>query len=487
MDCLAVIKHASSVWKLLVHILASLTLASNSCKFWMATWTIFGLLPMVRASPMENEFPSLSFKMFNQFIEQNFSSKISLATVLVLLFTLTENPDLLNLHARQQNPKCEGETCTAASGWIKSLARVLRDTLGQDHTKMFKKSENYSQMSGDQIISTISMKLDAFSKKLGLHSYDQNGAYKGNLKPVSHQSIEPIHMICPNAVECETVGCHCRSLLQITKARDIPKVTLIKGSKIFENAYVLTGKCPTCQTIYVADHERASNGDEETTHSRVYINAAKYVKVGQSLWVDRIFSHGVVNGIYSFHASAAAYAEYWSNTFCLVNKRITRRQVWQAFVQESVRFIAAVSDTDLVLRDGLAIDEVTQQAFEKLGEKGIIKTAPEHACPECTQKYRATTDVISVDDPAAVVGMDEHQAVPPLIGVNSMSTGQNTQNTQHQQSSIPEDQRDPDDESFVTMAVLDGIVFGPSVCCYHFKKKAISDCFLALCYGKLYR
>src|ERR1700733_10621407 len=51
-------------------------------------------------------------------------------------------------------------------------------------------------------------------------------------------------------------------------------------------------------------------------------------------------------------------------------------QVWQAFVQESVRSIAAMSGSDLVLPDGLAIDEVTKEAFKVLGAYGRIAAAP---------------------------------------------------------------------------------------------------------------
>jgi hypothetical protein len=40
---------------------------------------------------------------------QNFSSKITLATVLMLLFTTIENPDLLNLHQCQKNPQDSDE------------------------------------------------------------------------------------------------------------------------------------------------------------------------------------------------------------------------------------------------------------------------------------------------------------------------------------------------------------------------------------------
>ncbi len=46
------------------------------------------------------------------------------------------------------------------------------------------------------------------------------------------------------------------------------------------------------------------------TPSRIYLNSAKYLKVGQALWVDQSFSQAVWNGLYSFHASGAAYTEY---------------------------------------------------------------------------------------------------------------------------------------------------------------------------------
>ena len=415
----------------------------------------------------EDPFPAISFRIFSQFIEQNFSSKISLGAVLMVMFTLMENPDLLNLHARQQNPKCDGETCSSASAWMKSLARILKNTMGQDYTRMFKKEDNYKQIAEKQIITGLSMKLDAFAKKLKLHLYNEQGTFQCHLNPVSYQLIEPIHMICPKTVECETVACQFRSLLQVTKSQDIPKVTLIKGSKSYQNAHVLTGKCPTCQTLYLADHERAPDNNAEKTHSRVYLNSAKYLKVGQSLWVDRRFSKGVLNGIYSFHASAAAYMEYWNNTYQnsdIFSKNISRHQVWQAFVQESVRSIAAMSGSDLVLPDGLAIDEVTKEAFEVLGDNGRIAAAHQHTCLDCTQKYRKTADVINEDE-AAMVGVDEQHAVPSLVGGN-VSGVQNTnppQTAEAGQTDSSQMEVDSDSRG-VTMAVLDGICFGPSVC-----------------------
>src|SRR6202051_1798892 len=130
---------------------------------------------------------------------------------------------------------------------------------------------------------------------------------------------------------------------------------------LYDDVFVFTGECPTCKTKYMADHERAAEAVDSNQCNRVYLNSAKYLKIGQSVWVDRAFSHGVLNGIYSLHASASEYVEYWNDSVWKhqsVNfKGITRRQVWQAFVQESIRTIASTYKTDLTLRDGLAIDE----------------------------------------------------------------------------------------------------------------------------------
>jgi hypothetical protein len=65
------------------------------------TWVAvaFAFLPVVTAVPDEGHFSTLSFKVFSQFVQENFSSRITLAQVLLVLFTMTDNPDLLSLHA----------------------------------------------------------------------------------------------------------------------------------------------------------------------------------------------------------------------------------------------------------------------------------------------------------------------------------------------------------------------------------------------------
>jgi hypothetical protein len=63
---------------------------------------------MALAVSSEMPFPDIAFKDFSKFVNSNFGPQVSLSTVLLVLFTMTENPDFLNLHARQKHP-CIGE------------------------------------------------------------------------------------------------------------------------------------------------------------------------------------------------------------------------------------------------------------------------------------------------------------------------------------------------------------------------------------------
>ena len=437
-------------------------LASYSIFLGIFIWA--SLLPMVAAMPEECGFPNLTFKAFNEFIKANFSSNVSLATVLLVLFTMTENPDLLNLHTRQKHPSCTGEYKVKASGWIKALASALQNRLAEKQGTLFKKTENVQNTPDHELITPLALKLDAMADLLNLSSYDDTGRYKGKLKPVSHAEIQPVYVICPISATCETVTCNPRGLQQATRARDIPLVTLIKGTTIHHNVPVLTGKCPSCMTSYSADHERFSS-EAENDWKRTYLNSAKYFKVGQTLWVDRVFSNAVLNGMYNFHASAAAYMEFWNNSFGTVNAqcsvKVTRRQVWQTFVQESIRTISATSGINLELKDGLPINEVTTEAFSALGEAGMIRAADQHACSECTQEYKVKADLIINEDPAAVVGVDENQRVPQLadehIPLQILAKDTNTP-----MRSPSADDMDVD-HAPVKMVVVDGIVMGTTV------------------------
>jgi hypothetical protein len=421
--------------------------------------------PVAAAKPNSSSFPDVTFHVFSGFIKDHFGSQISLATVLTLLFSLIHNPDLLNLHARQQYPKCDGEIQQRNSAWMKALARALENRLEDSTNSLFRHEECKSQLSNDQVTSTISLKLDGLAKVLQLHPYDKQGRFLGKLKPVTEESIEPVLIICPISMECVTGTCQPRAILKKTRDRDTAHAMLIKGSKIYDDVPVLAGHCSACNTSYHADHERHGNIDDETW-MRVYLNNAKYLKVGQNIWVDRVFSSAVLNATYHFHASISAFAEFWNASFWSTQKtksrKVSRRQLWQAFVQESLRKVASASDFDLELSDNLSIDQITKQAFTILGEDGMIRSAEGHACSECTHKHKKDADVLPQIDPAGVVGVDENRNVPAYAGDDI-----DTQDSANDAGGQPEHNAmnvDEPEHADVHMIVMDGIVMGHKHC-----------------------
>jgi hypothetical protein len=153
--------------------------------------------------------------------------------------------------------------------------------------------------------------------------------------------------------------------------------------------------------------------------------------------------------MYSFHASAASYMDYWNQSFRNSDmKKLSHRQVWNVFVQESIRLIGGDSNRTLVLPADMGLNEVTKEAYAYFGDKGVIHLADKHACSECTQPYKQRADLIINLDPAAVVGHDEGAAVPQLVGNDPTASASDTPGASSRS---------------VTMVVMDGVVFGPTV------------------------
>ena len=363
---------------------------------------------------------------------------------------------------------------------MSALARALQEKLATRADSLFKSRDNLPSLSHVQVTNTIAAKLDILAKGLELNPFNKHGHLVHKLQPISQEDIQPALVICSQAMECEQPSCDKGSLRQETRDRDVPRVTLIKGTEIISKVQVLVGKCSSCKTNYYGDHHRVLKNARTDTWDKAYLNSAQYLKIGQTVWCDRFFSNAVLNGIYNFHASASAYAQFWNDSFWekqqVKGSKISRRQVWQAFVQESLRKMAQLSEVNLLLPDALPIDQVTKQAFLILGAKGVIRNADNHQCSECTHEYKSVADTIEQQDlsqdPAALLGVDEHQEVPALIGEDAALVAHDA--IVGREASIgAETQEDVDmhgsDEASdewapVKMVILDGIVMGHTVC-----------------------
>jgi hypothetical protein len=154
----------SSVWSPLVAIswlshFGLMTLFALS-QYWIVFWLLiwFQMASLVHAAQTETSFPDITFSAFNQIIQSTFGSNISLATVLTLLFTITENVDLLNLHFRQQHPQFQGENKTRTTGWLIALSRALIDRLGSTASSLYDDDEKEDDLNSDDKVKLIAGK-----------------------------------------------------------------------------------------------------------------------------------------------------------------------------------------------------------------------------------------------------------------------------------------------------------------------------------------
>src|SRR6202050_3698505 len=147
--------------------------------------------------------------------------------------------------------------------------------LVQNTGRLFQTTDNFSNLNNDQRNSTIAIKLNSLYKLLDLSPYDNEGVFHQSRYKQVRKEIEPADVIYPTSIQCQTQSCNGRSFHTNTRDRDTPRVTLIKGSKIYEEVHVLSGKCPQCKTIYYADHETSApidtDGDDDGG-TMVYLN-----------------------------------------------------------------------------------------------------------------------------------------------------------------------------------------------------------------------
>ena len=147
-------------------------ISSLYCLSW-PWWILLGLsfLPSATASSEFRPFPEMTFLSFSQFIQKNFSANISLSTVLLMLFTMTENPDLLSLHARQQYSLVKGENISSVNSWIKNLSQSVYVKLNRNASILLHESDQYEGIAENLIITNIAIKLDKLAQHLDLIKY----------------------------------------------------------------------------------------------------------------------------------------------------------------------------------------------------------------------------------------------------------------------------------------------------------------------------
>ncbi|KAH6885560.1 hypothetical protein BKA70DRAFT_1123965, partial [Coprinopsis sp. MPI-PUGE-AT-0042] len=304
--------------------------------------------------------------------------------VLLILFTVLENPQLLNLHFRHSVQQLPGET--SSNLWIKRLGQLLELSFTNKEPLLCSS------------VSSLGTTLHKLALLLDLSSPP--------LHPIDLSAVEPSLAPVTNFFECQKQTCAPHSLYPYQGFQDISSpVTLIKGTKQYGHAYVLGASCASCATSYMADHHyqtTTANRQEWTLE-----NNACYIKLGQKLWADRTFTGAVSNAFHSLRSSAQAFSSFFTDSYVSNSSSppppsVTCFHIWQAHLGESIRMIAADSGLDLTVPFNVGTDQLVQHVFNLLGNKGKVKPAKGHACGERTQPYQTTTELDSVVEGCSV-------------------------------------------------------------------------------------
>jgi len=197
------------------------------------------------------DFPHITFAAFSKLILETFNADTKLDTVLIILFSILENPEIFNHHGRTKYHKHKSEYTISHNSWISGFSEILLGRLPGGVKDVFGNDASFDRIGTSAMIIAV----DKVATTLGYQSYTSDGKKLRTLKPVNLQKLQPIHMIVPKPSECQTETCEPYAIKRHTISRDIPQVTLLKGSEVIKYAYVLQGKCAHCNTIYAADRE----------------------------------------------------------------------------------------------------------------------------------------------------------------------------------------------------------------------------------------
>lgn len=416
-------------------------------------------------------FPEISFHDFSKLVTDCFHPSVPLSVVLAFFFSVLRNPDLLSLHYRQKVSRSQFDSPRDFSPWGAYMATEMIEAWDKESHDQYKSTLLAGMFTSSGKTTKVRAMLSAIERLVGLMRFRTDNA--SQIPTTDEKSIQHLLFLTPNRVSCRSSACKSVALKRFSRNRDVPRITVIAGTQLHLRAQLLSAHCTICHAIYYPDHSShlavqpqtladqpdTEDGDISETaiapgqRHRYYVSSANHLKVGQSLWVDRRFASTVLNGLQSF-ASIASFTDFWSRSFW-PDGDLTRRHVWQAFVQTSVREISETYGHPFLTPDGLNIDGVVEHANLQLQRDGAVPGTQSHQCAECVQPYRQPTRVSG--DSAATHGVEGSTTNAPPLAEN-----------------VPTDAPSGSAQlvingATVRMRVIDGIVMGPLHC-------AMEDC-----------
>jgi len=399
---------------------------------------LLACLPSAAAQQHTIPFPDVSFHDFACLVDQHFSRDASLSVVFAFLFTVIRNPEILSLHCRRR--LTAGLRAGIEDVWIHVMVQRMLAEWGTNNSAFLRSNVSPAKRP-DALVAAIDGLVDLLQLSTAMD--DQT------LPIIDETSLRHQKYLAPPRPYCVRSGCNKASLRRFGKDDDVPLVTVLEGASSHMGAWVLAGQCSRCQAVYYPDRITHTTG---AVKYRQFTLAARYLKVGKNMWVDRVFGTAVLNALYSF-ASVTSFADFWSRTFF---RGLTRRHAYQASIQASIRLVAQASDQFFIVPDGLPIRAVVAAANRELVGNKAIPIGVTHRCSDCEHDYIPPSANLRLPgvDGALTHGEDGTDDAPPATANDARRSDNDP---------LPEAIPILATGSKVRMKVLDGLVMGPLV------------------------
>ncbi|KAJ3766911.1 hypothetical protein FB446DRAFT_767253 [Lentinula raphanica] len=404
------------------------------------------------------------------FLEMYFPGNTSFETALLALWTLLGILPLLSFHRNQlREPRQPYNTA-----WMRSLADIvaepllsMADFVGHGWIDLEEVNE-----CADSLVRDAETLFDLLNPEM-----DQELATRlGNLnaKPILCTTYR-------NCVLCTSTPGN-TDLATLRRRDKLVEVALLDQDLKWCQATLVVGHCRTCGADYFPDKIVFSSDNPNGLRQQKLIYDAQFLRISKhGIWVHRRIAFLQEQAVIHFHSGWSNFAGWLSNNIKSSGRPITYRQSKRLYIEHFSRRLLLFHrlSESAILPSNTNSDTFAAHVRDLVGKDGgVIPSAMDHGCSDCTHAKRYSADLVEEGllaadcETDAVAGAEDledfgiaqaPQAPEPTLNADIPASFLNgppaVQNIQQ-----PDEPR-----GYVRLAVMDGKSIGHRIC-------AINDC-----------
>ncbi|KAJ3817929.1 hypothetical protein F5880DRAFT_1755014, partial [Lentinula raphanica] len=396
-----------------------------------------------------------------------FPGNTSFETALLALWTLLGILPLLSFHRNQlREPRQPYNTA-----WMRSLADIvaepllsMADFVGHGWIDLEEVNE-----CADSLVRDAETLFDLLNPEM-----DQELATRlGNLnaKPILCTTYR-------NCVLCTSTPGN-TDLATLRRRDKLVEVALLNQDLKWCQATLVVGHCRTCGADYFPDKIVFSSDNPNGLRQQKLIYDAQFLRISKhGIWVHRRIAFLQEQAVIHFHSGWSNFAGWLSNNIKSSGRPITYRQSKRLYIEHFSRRLLLFHrlSESAILPSNTNSDTFAAHVRDLVGKDGgVIPSAMDHGCSDCTHVKRYSADLVEEGLLAADCETDAVAGAEDLEDFGIAQAPQPTLNADIPASflngppAVQNIQQPDEPRGYVRLAVMDGKSIGHHIC-------AINDC-----------